>query len=372
MTTAAIAVAAALATLLLAALLAVGAHRARRDAEKRLGDALSGMGERVDALSRELLGAIERVQADARRARTIDALGRSLDLDEVLAQTVDAACVLPGANAAVVTFADPDGAPIVAAHGVPPGDAAEHVVAGPPDGNPVRAVALSYHYRPEERPAAPLRSAIAVPLEADGVVRGFLTVYSDAEDAAVEADAFEALEALAERAGPAIEHARRFRDASRQAPDDSVTSRPSRQGFHEALVREVARAHRSGRPLSVLVVDVDSLRELTSTHGQAAGDEAIDELERALRNASRETDVIRRVGADAFGVILVEAGRIEAEARFARVQATLRRGSRRSDYALTVSGGIGELRPDDDAVSLRDRVDAALRRAKAAGRGTAA
>lgn len=371
MTTAAVALAAALAALLLAGLLAAGAHRARRKAEGRLGLALSRMGERVDALSRELAGAIERVQKDARRARTIDALGRSLDLDEVLARTVDAACALPGASAAVVRFADPDGPPIVAARGVLPAEAAEHVVAGPPDGSPVRAVALSYHYRPEATATA-LRSAIAVPLEVDGDLRGFLAVYSGAEDAALEADAFEALEAIAEHAGPAIENARRFREAGRQAADGSVTSVPSRRAFHEALVREVARAHRSGRPLSILLVDIDRLRDLTRAHGQTIGEEAIGELEQALRDASRETDVICRVGADAFAVILVDAGRIEAEAQFARVQATLRRGARREDYPLTVSGGIGELRPDDDVVSLLDRADAALRRAKDAGRGTAA
>lgn len=372
MTTAAIALAASLAALLVAGLLAAGAHRARREAEGRLGLALARMGERVDALSHELAGAIERVQEDARRARTIDALGRSLDLDEVLAQTVDAACALSGASAAVVQFADPDGPPIVAARGVLPAEAAEHVVAGPPDGSPVRAVALSYHYRPEAEPAPALRSAIAVPLEVDGALRGFLAVYSGAEDAAVEADAFEALEAIAEHAGPAIENARRFREAGRQAADDPVTSLPSRRGFHEALGREVARAHRSERPLSILLVDIDGLRDLTRAHGQAVGEEAIGELEQALRDASRETDVICRVGADAFAVILIDAGRIEGEAQFARVQATLRRGVPREDYLLTVSGGIGELRPDDDAVSLLERADAALRRAKDAGRGTAA
>lgn len=372
MTTAALALAAALAALLVLGLLAAGARRARRKTDARLEQSLSRMGERVDWLAAELEEAIERAREDARRARALDAVGRSLELDEVLARSVDAACSLPGADAAVVRFTDPDGAPLMAARGVAATPAAEHDVTGPPDGSPVRAVALSYHFRPENEPAAPLRSAIAVPLEVNGARLGFLAVYSAAEDVALGAEAFAMLEAIAEHAGPAIENARRFRAASRQAAGERGAVLPTRRAFHEALAREVARAHRAGSPLSLLLVDIDGLGELARAHGQAAGEEAIGELEEALRHATRETDLICRVGADAFAVILIDAGRIEAEAEFARVQATLRRGARRADYRLAVSGGIGELRPDDDAVSLLDLADTALRRAKDAGKGTAA
>ena len=370
MTTTVIASAAALAVLLVAGLVAARARRARAATEGRLEQALSRMGERIDALSREVAGAVAQLQEDSRRVRAIDALGRSLDLDEVLARTVDAACTFTGATAAVVRVINPDGRPHVAARGVDAGSASEHEIAGPPDGSPVRAVALSYHYRPETEPAEPLRSAIAVPVRADGVVLGFLAVYAGTTDVPVEAEAFSTLEAIAEQAGPAIENARRFQAASRQAPAPETTL-PSRRAFHEALTREVDRAHRLARPLSLLLVDVDGLRDIAQRHGQAAGEEAIGELEEALRHAKRETDLVGRVGADAFAVILVGSGRIDAEALFARVQATLRRGERRVDYPLTVSGGIGELGPDDDAVSLLDLADAALRRAKSAGKGTA-
>lgn len=372
MTTAALALAAALAALLVVGFLAAGARRARRATEARLEQSLARMGERVDWLSSELTVAIDRAQEDARRLRALDAVGRSLDLDEVLARTVDAAAALPGVAAAVVRVGVLDGNPLVVVRGVAAGSAAAHEVTGPPDDSRVRAVALSYHFRPENEPVAPLRSAIAVPLEVDGARRGFLAVYSAAEDAALGADAFALLEAIAEQAGPAIENARRFRTASERMVVGRGAELPNRRTFHEALAREVARAHRARHPLSLLLVDVDGLAELARTQGQAAAEAAIGEVEQALRGAARETDVIGRVGADAFAVALVGAARIEAEAEFARIQATLRRGARRTDFALTVSGGIGELRPDDDAVSLLDLADTALRRAKAAGKGTAA
>lgn len=366
-----IALSAVIPAVLVFGLLAMSARRARLEADARLERALSRMGDRVDELSHELAHAIEQVGEDARRARAIDALGRSLDLDEVLARTVDAACALPGARAAVVRVDDPDGAPIVAAAGVATGSAAEHEVSGPPDGSPVRAVALSYHYSPGHQPIQPLRSAIAVPLQAAGTTLGFLAVYSEAEDAPFEAEAFATLEAIAEHAGPAIEHARQYRAASRQAVAPA-TSMPGRRAFHEALVREVARAHRLGHELTLLLVDIDGLGALARTHGQGAAEESIVELEHALRDTVHEGNLLARVGADAFAVIVVGGGRIEAESQFARVQATLRRGARRADHVLSVSGGIGELRPDDDAVSLLDHADAALRRAKDAGKGTAA
>lgn len=373
MTTAVLALAAGLAALLAVGVLAVRMRRARLSAEARIDQSLSHLGERVDWLSAELAEAIEHAQEDARRLRALDAVGRSLEIDEVLARTVDAAAALPGVTAAVVRVTVQGGDALVAARGVASEAALQHEVSGPPDGRRVRAVALSYHYsRSEQEQGSQLRSAIAVPLEVDGTRRGFLAVYTAAEDAALGADVFATLEAIAEQAGPAIENARRFQAAARQTPSTRGDALPNRLAFHEALTREVERAHRARHPLCLLLVDVDGLAELARIRGHAAADDAIAEVEQALRDSARETDVIGRVGVDAFAVLLAGAPRIEAEAEFARIQATLLRGERRADFALTVSGGIGELRADDDAVSLLHLADTALRRAKAAGKGTAA
>ncbi len=371
MTTAALALAAALAALLVVGFLAASLRRSRRATEARLEQSLGRLGERVDWLSSELADAIERAQDDTRRLRALDAVGRSLEIDEVLARTVDAAAALPGVAAAVVRVGVPGAGPLVAARGVDSDAATRHEVSGPPDDSRIRAVALSYHFHPEHEQGRPLRSAIAVPLELDGAAAGFLAVYATGADAALGAEAFAMLEAIAEQAGPALANAHRYQAASRQVTQER-TELASRRAFHDALAREIARAHRSRRPLSLLVVDVDGLAELARKQGQAVAQAALGEVEEALRGATRETDVIGRVGVDAFAVALVGAPRIEAEAEFARIQATLRRGPRRADFPLAVSGGIAELRADDDAVSLLDLADTALRRAKTAGKGTAA
>ena len=71
-------------------------------------------------------------------------------------------------------------------------------------------------------------------------------------------------------------------------------------------------------------------------------------------------------------MILPDAGRIEGEGLYARVQATLRRRRPRRRPAVSLSAGIAELKPDDDGVSLFERAERALQRAKEAGKGTAA
>ena len=70
--------------------------------------------------------------------------------------------------------------------------------------------------------------------------------------------------------------------------------------------------------------------------------------------------------------MLPDSGRIEAEATFARVQASLRRLPGTPGFVPSLSAGIAELKPDDDGVSLFERAERALRRAKETGKGTAA
>ncbi|RDI74634.1 GGDEF: diguanylate cyclase (GGDEF) domain-containing protein [Gaiella occulta] len=326
----------------------------------------------MDALACELADALDRLREEARRARAVEALGGSLDLDEVLARVADAAAALPGAAASIVRVQPPDGEPLLAASGidVPPGSG--HVVGVAPDGAPVRAVALSYHYRPGSEPADPLRTAIAVPLAGPEGPLGFVTVFGRGDGTPLGSEGFAALEAIAAGAAPAIDNARRRRAAGRHEAIDPLTRLGSRTAFHDALAREVARAHRSGSAVTVLVVDIDGLRALNEEHGHLAGDDAVRALGATIAHGARRGDIVCRIGGGEFGAILPDGGRIEAEAQFARMQAALGRRSDRRPRALSISAGMAELGPDDDAVSLLARAQAALKRAKERGRGTAA
>lgn len=369
MSTAALAFLAALGALLLTAVLAVSMVRARRSSDRRLTRGLLEMGERMDDLSRELSETVARAREDAVRARIVESLGQALDLDEVLARCADAAVSLPGVAGALVGI-DLDGAQLTATAGLDPDAAA--AVSGPPDGSRVRAVGLSYHYAPGHDDGPVLRSAVAIPIEAGTGHLGFLTVFGRGDDPPVAGAEFQTLEAIARHAGPAIESAR-TRSALRQFPSaDGLTGLGNRQLFHETLALEVARAHRHGRRLAVCVLDIDDFKLTNTRVGQIEGDGLLAEIAALLRESVRPSDVACRTGGDEFAVILPDSGRIDAEGLFARMQASLRRRPPAPGPTLSMSAGIAELKADDDGVSLYERAERALHRAKEAGKGTAA
>ena len=371
MSTAALALLAAVAALVAVAAVAVMVIRTRRASERRFDTGLLVIGERMDALARDLATTVERVREDALRARIVESLGQALDLDEVLARCAEAAASLHGVAGAIVDI-ELDGVALSASAGLPveaPGTARAGAVGGPPDGSRVRAVGISYHYPAGAGERTPVRSAIAVPVESEGIHLGFLTVFGRDEEPPIAGNEFQTLEAIARHAGPAIEAARR-RGGVRHLPDpDGLTGLGTRQALHETLALEVARAHRHGRALTVCVIDLDDFRRTIERVGQIAGDNLLAEIGGLLRETARPDDLTFRSGGDEFAVIMPEARRIDGEALYARLQGTL---DRSTGSGLTLSAGIAELKPDDDGVSLFERAERALRRAKEAGKGTAA
>ena len=89
------------------------------------------------------------------------------------------------------------------------------------------------------------------------------------------------------RAGPAIENARRFREARHQADLDALTGLHNRRYFHETLARETARAQRYNRRLALIVFDLDDFKAINDRIGHLAGDTVLAEV------AERVRDVVR-------------------------------------------------------------------------------
>lgn len=100
----------------------------------------------------------------------------------------------------------------------------------------------------------------------------------------------------------------RMREALRnQTVRDSLTGLFNRRYFDETLQREVAHSRREGKPLSVLMIDVDKFKKCNDTFGHAAGDEALRGFGRIMRSVFRESDVVCRYGGEEFAVIMVDA-----------------------------------------------------------------
>src|SRR5437588_9291167 len=206
---------------------------------------MAQMNDRMEAMARELTGAVERAEEEGRRSRTLGELGGSIDLDEVLSRTLEAAGAVPGADAALVSMQGPDGKPIVATLGLSAQEAERQAITGPPDGRQARSIAISYRYGTAEVDANGelIHGGLAVPMPGSSDDElGYLTVFTRSHGRSFGEDDTSLLEELAHRAGPAIENARRFREARQLADLDALTGLHNRRYFHETLARQAPPA----------------------------------------------------------------------------------------------------------------------------------
>jgi diguanylate cyclase (GGDEF)-like protein len=364
----------ALVVLLLALL--VVRWRSDRRTDERVAEVVKGLNTRMDKLGRELQGALERAEEEGRRSRIFGELAGSIDLDEVLSRTLEAAGTPEGADAALVMLPDAQGGkPLVATLGLSVEEAERHAITGPPDGRLARSITMSYTYPELERQAGEntdngvIHSGLAVPLPGESQTLGYLTVFTRSKSHQFSDDDLRQLETLALRAGPAIENARRFREARKLADLDALTGLHNRRFFHETLARECSRAHRYERRLSLIVFDLDDFKEVNDRIGHLAGDAALAEAAERVRDVVRTADIACRVGGDEFAVVLPESSLEDADQLYRRILGAVSSRPLGQAGKLYLSAGVAELRPEDDPVSFFQRADEALYRAKEAGKG---
>ncbi|WP_084556109.1 diguanylate cyclase [Couchioplanes caeruleus] len=191
------------------------------------------------------------------------------------------------------------------------------------------------------------------------------------------------LRTFAGQAGVAVHNVRMHEEAQRLSLTDPLTGLWNYRYLRESLRREVERANRFGRMLTVLVLDLDHFKEVNDTYGHAAGDAVLGEFARRVRVGLREVDVAFRQGGEEFVVLLPETdaygGIIVAERLGAAVrdQPVLiddrRSGSGGAVERVSISVSIGiAVYPEHGTTA--DRVlaaaDDALYAAKNAGRDT--
>jgi diguanylate cyclase (GGDEF)-like protein len=358
--------------LLLLTLLIIRRRRAS-STEERVAEVVASLNARMDELGQELKEALERAEEEGRRNRILGELAGSIDLDEVLSRTLEAAGALPGVDAALVLLPQTEeGKPIVATLGLSVEEAERHAVTGPPDGRLARSINMSYTYPELDQSndeTGAIHAGLAVPMPGDENAIGYLTIFTRrAGHSFGEGDVRE-LETLALRAGPAIENARRFREARKLADLDALTGLHNRRFFHETLAREVARAHRYSRQLGLIVFDLDDFKVINDRIGHLAGDSVLAEAAERIRGVVRSADIACRVGGDEFAVVLPESSLQDADQLYRRIQNAVSARPVGEAGKLFLSAGVAELQPEDDAVTLFERADDALYRAKNAGKG---
>jgi diguanylate cyclase (GGDEF)-like protein len=370
-TTVLVAAGTALATLVLVLLvLLVRSRRSSRGGEQQLVELVSEMNTRMEAMVSELSDSLERAREEGRRNRYLTELAGSIDLDEVTSRTLEAAGAVPGVDAALVSIFNDDERPIVATLGLSTEEAHRQVITGPPDGNEARAISLVYQYPPGAEAGGDLvHSGLAVPVPGEAAPIGFLSVYSRSPEHRFAEDETRELEELAQRAGPAIENARRFREARQLADLDALTGLHNRRYFHETLAREVARAHRYGRQLALIVFDLDDFKAINDRIGHLAGDAVLAETAERVKDVVRSADVACRVGGDEFAVILPESTTGDADQLYHRLLGAVSSRPVGQAGRLSISAGMAELCEEDNPTAFFERADEALYRAKERGKG---
>ena len=160
---------------------------------------------------------------------------------------------------------------------------------------------------------------------------------------------------------------------SYQATHDTLTDLPNRGMLHDHLLRAISYAHRSGRYIGVLFVDLDNFKSVNDGLGHTAGDRVLEEIARRLQNCHRGEDLVARLGGDEFVVVLDHIEGIPQIGVVARkICDALDRPVEIEgrSYFVTASIGISVYPRDGETVEeLLKNADAAMYRAKEKGRG---
>ena len=160
-----------------------------------------------------------------------------------------------------------------------------------------------------------------------------------------------------------------------QATHDALTGLPNRRSILEKLDQELARASRSGDGLAVGMCDIDHFKQVNDTHGHQTGDDVLRGFAGILRESLRPYDSAGRIGGEEFLVIAPMPAGSDSASVFDRLAARIAKSqipTRSGVLSVTVSIGVACAMPGSTGDQMQDRADAALYRAKSAGRNRVA
>jgi diguanylate cyclase (GGDEF)-like protein len=331
-------------------LLAARRHRIRSN--RRLENLLEEIDVHLKAISTSVAEAIERF-AEARK--DAPQLFLTLDFDELVETVVAQAAERTGADAAVLRVEGPGGRAMVASLGPQVDSELLERSLGPPDGRPFQSAMTEWTYRASESPADALfHSALVTPLEGSGDLAGALALYSTSTGAFRPSHAT-AVQALLDEAAIGLTNARRFAEVEGRSLLDPATGVPSPRGYEVELGREITRAHRSGSPLSVVVVGVERAARSGPSAGNSNG---VADVARLLTRVTRKSDISCKRGDREFAIVLPETRVAGATTLTNRLREEAKRtlGVGRSTLTL----GFVEWRPDETVEALDARLQEAL------------
>lgn len=152
------------------------------------------------------------------------------------------------------------------------------------------------------------------------------------------------------------------------ASTDELTGAWNRRQFDEVVDRELDRSRRYGHPLSLMMLDLDLFKTINDKHGHAEGDRVLQHVAECIRGALRRSDSLTRWGGEEFVVLMPDTGISNAAVLAERVRAAIAAYSIEGFGSVTVSIGVAKAVASESRDQWVERADAALYRAKNAGR----
>ncbi len=220
------------------------------------------------------------------------------------------------------------------------------------------------------------RGEALLPIIGRGRTIGILCVQFDpdeyeffARNKAVLAEQFTLLETITDIVALAVLNLRLLKKVERQSVTDQLTACYNRRFMERRLHQETERARRYERPLSLILADLDNLKEINDDYGHGTGDVVLRLVAQQMMQTSRTTDSVCRYGGDEFVVILPETTMEEAAAKAETLRhhlESLRIGPQK--VSVTASIGVASFDGRESSADLLRRADAAMYAAKEAGK----
>ncbi len=210
---------------------------------------------------------------------------------------------------------------------------------------------------------------LEVPISYRGATIGELVVEDDANSRIWEDEEVLMVRTASDQLAVAISHARLFRQVQTQAMTDSLTGLYNHRYFQERLDRETKLADRRDEPVSLILLDLDHLKQINDSHGHRSGDMALCHVAAIMRSVVSEVDVCARYGGEEFVVILPHCDRVDAIKVAERLRESIASSPVERVGQITASIGVATYpqgaKSKEELVEIADR---AMYLAKAAGR----
>jgi diguanylate cyclase (GGDEF)-like protein len=183
------------------------------------------------------------------------------------------------------------------------------------------------------------RAVLCLPITYGESLLGVLNVESRDENAFAPQDVL-ILNTLADLLATALHNSFVFQRLQQQSITDGLTGIKTRRFFWEALSSEWKRASRSGRPFSVVLIDLDKFKEVNDSLGHLEGDLVLARVGRLLEQKCRQSNVVARYGGDEFIILMPETGIEQAQVLAERLRLWLATDPMLEEHQITGSFGV--------------------------------